>query len=787
MELYVKLLKITFLKAKDTKWIICVASFVIAMVSMLLMSASSIKESYLQAINQMPQYDFVLEDLNFEEKNKYSDINFWQDTVDDIGCSTNIFELEVPDSPFYFSVTGLMGNFQDIYNIDLQEGHYPENEKEIVVDSKFMDNMEEHYTIGDEITLFAFSVEKKKYFDITYKIVGIFGAKVSDGEEVYAFCTLEGAERLLEQTKANISYRVMVTASDVEQAVSYIRKDSENLKIQLNEAKLDISGEQETDGKGAVKVFQALGVMIGLVSGALLFNMLQVASVNRIQQIGMLRCLGLDKKQLYKSYLLNLLMYLLGAVLGGFLLSVLLEKTLGKWLFQHFVKGFNMSDYVELSFQVSIEAFAQAIALVAVIFALVYSMLLKKSLKYTPVEAVGFIEEGQSNIKVKSQKSDKINVVAFVGKRNLVRNKARTFYTAFTYFVTAILVLILCMVLCSVDLYDIDGLKKSNLFDYEFYDDSLECSLTTEMAENISALGAVATAECSRRQVYEFYEKEENVGTYNELVETRVYSDTLFNLICQENGLDYKGHEKEHYYLLLSENNTKEKQMVLYDTSKNKREIYINAVIEKDNYGAGLAVDGKCIIMNQTGADALFANPYCYNVVYIKSASKIECISQVKDYLAANQVQMIYSDLQQMTQDAKTQLGSIICVAIYLMICICAMTITNIICNINVNVQLRKREYGILIALGMTRKRVIRLLISEIVIIAEHMILLALPCALVVALFFISGAGQEISIVKVLTAAVIGGGMLYGLTYILCYIKGNHVFDKNVLVLLDKE
>ena len=226
---------------------------------------------------------------------------------------------------------------------------------------------------------------------------------------------------------------------------------------------------------------------------------------------------------------------------------------------------------------------------------------------------------------------------------------------------------------------------------------------------------------------------------------------------------------------------------MLYDTGKNKREIYINAVIEKDNYGAGLPLGGKCIIMNQAGADALFANPYCYNVVYIKSASKTECISQVKDYLAANQMQMIYSDLQQMTQDAKTQLGSIICVAIYLMICICAMTVTNIICNINVNVQLRKREYGILIALGMTRKRVIRLIISEIAIIAEYMILLAMPCALVVALFFISGAGQGVNIVRVLSAALMGGAMLYGLTYILCYIKGNHVFDKNVLLLLEKE
>lgn len=792
MKLYEKLLKITFFKAKDTKWIICVASFVIAMVSMLLTSANSIKESYLQAVNQMPQYDFVLENLNSEEKQMYVNRDFWGGTTEDITCSTNVFELDIPDSTFYFSVTGLTGNFEEVYSIDLQEGRYPEDEKEIVVDSKFIENSGGRYKIGDEIVLSIFSMEGKEYSNISYKIVGVFGAKTSAGAEVYAFCTLEGAERALNEGNIDTSYRVMVTAAGekqemVEKALACINeKDREQLEIRINETKLEMTGEQEIDGGGVVKVFQVLGILIGVVSGALLFNMLQVASGNKIQQIGMLRCLGLGKKQLYKSYLLNLILYLLGAMSGGFLLAMLLEKTLGKILFQRFLKGFSLSKYVELSFQPNLLSFVEAGSLVAIIFTIVYLVLLHKSLSCTPVEAVGYIGEGQVNIKVKSKKMDKINVVAFVGQRNLLRNKARTFYTAFTYFVTALLILTLSMVLCSVDLYDIDALKKSNLFDYEFYDDSLQCSLSSEMIEDISKLDSVARVECSRRQVYELYQKEENVGSYNEIIETRVYGDDLLKLICEENGLIYQGYESEPYYLVLANDNAEKRQMVLYDNNKNKMEIQINGVIEQDNY---CDYDGGTItlLMNQAGAEALFQDDYCYNVLYIKAESKVDCVEQVKAYLEANQVEMVYSDLQQMTQDAKTQLGSIICVAIYLMICICAMTITNIICNINVNVQLRKREYGILIALGMTRKKVIRLIISEIAVISEYMIILALPCALVAALFFISGVGREINILKVIGAAGIGGGVLYSLTYLLCYIKGNRVFDRNVLRLLDKE
>lgn len=293
MKLYEKLLKITFFKAKDTKWIICVAAFVIAMVSMLLTSANSIKLSYLQAVNQMPQYDFVLENLNSEQKQKYENKDFWGESIEDITCSTNVFELDIPDSTFYFSVTGLTGNFEEVYSVDLQEGRCPENDNEIVVDSKFIENSNDKYKIGDELVLSIFSMEETQYRNVSYEIVGIFGAKASSGSEVYAFCTLEGAQRALKKGNMDTSYRVMITAAGknqemLEKALSYIEaKDREQIGIRFNETRLEMNGEEETDGGGAVKVFQVLGILIGVVSGALLFNMLQVASGNKIQQIGL--------------------------------------------------------------------------------------------------------------------------------------------------------------------------------------------------------------------------------------------------------------------------------------------------------------------------------------------------------------------------------------------------------------------------------------------------------------------------------------------------------------------
>jgi putative ABC transport system permease protein len=793
MKLYVKLMKVTFFKAKDTKWIICVTSFIIAVVSMLMTMGSSITESYSQAVNQLPAYDFSLNNLNLEDKQKYDTLDFWEGAASNLACSTNAFEMVVADSPLYFSTIGLQGDFADVYRIELKEGHYPESDREIVVDNKFIENSDGRYKVGDEIVLSIFSMEDKSYYDVSYEIVGIMMSKSSGGEEVYAFLNLEGAERALAQGKIETSYRVMVTTEGktedgIERALECMDSDEmERLDVRMNTAKVDILDEQETsEGGDFDKVFRWLGVFIVVVSGALLFNMLQSSSTSKIQQIGMLRCLGLDKKQLYKAYILTLILYLLGALAGGALLSLFLEKTIGVFLFQRFMQGMNVSNYVEMSFHADVTTFAIAAVLVTFIFCIVYQILLRKSLKYTPMESLGYIGESTIQVKEQSAKIGKTNVVSFVGQRNLKRNKARTFYTAFTYFITALLIMTICMIIINVDLYDISALRKSNLFDYEFYEEENTSSVSSQMIEEIAQLDGVAEVDWARRQVYEFCRNKENAGTYNEEFETIVYSDNLLSRICKENGLSYEENENEPYYLLLSKAETKEDRIVMYDKEQKEIVLDINGTIGTDSYSDGL-VDGTIILMNQAGADVLFPEGYSCNVLYLKASLKESCVESVKGYLEEHQISMIYSDLKEEMQDAKTQLGAMTNVAIYLMICIGAMTITNIICNINVNVQLRKREYGILIALGMTRKNVIRLIISEIATISQYGILLAFPVAFIAAFGFCSGIGQDVNFGKLITVAVISGGALYGITYALCYCKGNRIFKKDVLRLMDKE
>ena len=65
--------------------------------------------------------------------------------------------------------------------------------------------------------------------------------------------------------------------------------------------------------------------------------------------------------------------------------------------------------------------------------------------------------------------------------------------------------------------------------------------------------------------------------------------------------------------------------------------------------------------------------------------------------------------------------------------------------------------------------------------------LLAVPIALYISVFFIIGLEQEIKIIKLVCIAGIGSVLLYALTYFMCYIKGNRVFDNNVLKLMKND
>lgn len=786
MNLYSKFLKIFFFKSKEAKWVVCVSAFVITIISVLMTSAGSIETSFSQALHETAQYDFSI-GCDAETLVKYNDINRWNGTVDHIACSTSVVEMDMIDSPFYFSVTGLSGDYKEIYRLDMTEGRYPEQENEIVVDSKFIDNLNGRYTVGDEITLFSPELDGTK--EITYKICGIFQTEHVAGSEVYAFCSLEGAMRAFSNAE-EMEYKLFVKASgdsedSVMKAVACVDQE-ESEQLSVNESRLNIYTDQESDSGSMIWMFRILGIFIGIVSAAVLYNMLQIALEHKNTEIGIVKSFGIRKGQLLSAYVLNLLLYLSFSMIIGLVMTILLEKTMGNFLFHQFMDGFALTEYVDFSMHFSLGAYFMSAAVVAVVFAFVYMQLIRKNMKMTPLEEIRGLDTINFKAKplVDEKKIEKANVVSFIGERNLSRNKGRTLYMAFSLFVSAMLILMVFMIVVNIDLYDMDMLEKGNRYDYEFYAVDSQCDISSEIISEICTLESVSEVTWGRRCVREFWTRKDQVGAGEEVIETRVYPDEIMERICRRNDMDYAAYRDGACCFLLG--NEQSEALTLYDSQRNEIPVSVDGILDKDIY-CDYSGQEICLVMNEKKAQELFVNGYFYNVLFIKAADKADCLSDVSGILERNQIEVAFNDLKENGDDAMTQLRSIVCVVIYILFCVSVMTIVNLICNVNINIQLRKREYGILIALGMRNAKIRKLVISEILIVMRFMLVCAGLFAILFSSFGIVMVDQEIHFVRSVCVAVGGSILLYYLTYAICYVCGKKVGTTDIKSLICNE
>ena len=112
------------------------------------------------------------------------------------------------------------------------------------------------------------------------------------------------------------------------------------------------------------------------------------------------------------------------------------------------------------------------------------------------------------------------------------------------------------------------------------------------------------------------------------------------------------------------------------------------------------------------------------------------------------------------------------------------MRLRNIICNININGDLRKSEYGILLAMGLNRKQIVNLMVYENLYMTRKALIISLPVSCCVSLFFISGLGQDINVLKLIFSMMAGSLLIYFITYAVCVIRGNLVFRQNIVGLI---
>lgn len=225
----------------------------------------------------------------------------------------------------------------------LVDGRFPEKKNEVIINEGLFELLRSDKKLAKTATnsneydvnlryIKEYLNDKKEHelFDETkrFKIVGIYKttkamAKASEGDGVYVYKDFEYPDRL-------VTYNGLIDLksgfnrvySKIEELA--LKLDSGALKMEANKT-LEIAKIENHDALGSFNTFDT-GTIIA--SAFIIFNVFNIMMKEIIKQIGLMRVIGMSKKQSLIVFVLkNLLVLIIGSLIG-FLGGYLLAKAL---------------------------------------------------------------------------------------------------------------------------------------------------------------------------------------------------------------------------------------------------------------------------------------------------------------------------------------------------------------------------------------------------------------------------------------------------------------------------
>ncbi len=771
---------------------------VVAMISVITAVGESVEESYDAAIGRLSQpweYRALFDDL--EDAERFADALYSHKPEVKSAINLNAqLEGGMSDLDYYVRIGGASGDLSASFNILLIEGVYPEENSDILIDNAYRTYVDPGCGIGDRITLKIFSPASGKNTDVSFRICGFFVTQHSEVTNMTAYIDIIPAMNLLAEDIENYTYSVSVKNTgdydEISDALTVLLeyfkdeygseyKSEWDERVIMNSKLFDLTGDKQNSGSVSL-VFVILGVFVGISSLFMFMNLFQMTYVDKVKKYGVIRSLGLDRKQMLISLFLDMLLYMLCGSGLGLIFYKIIEIFYGEIIIKSFLHGFDLG--VDVSWHFKPSTFIWSVLLIMLIIFLVDVSTMIRNMRMSPVEAIhytGDVGRIDSNTRLKK------NPVKAIGSRNIRRSKWRCIYTSVNLFLVTSLLCISGEVLSCMDPDENIIYTKSNLFDYEFFKDDGCTFLTAENIEYLCSLNCVTDLRVGRTTTHEFYPVAGQVIPESSHVQTRVYDDEIFERICSDNNLDIETKEKPVFLQLLNAENIPLSEVALRDASG--KEIIIDDIraIQADpfNLTTLAGADSLVLVMNETAGKQLLGD-YDVNYIYVASDNEHEAYDIITEYLGATGIDMYCTDLKDMTKVMRDSLRSMMSIGIYIMACLALMTLVNILCNIALNVRMRHREYGIIRALGMERKNIVRLIVYEVVSAGTVAVITAMIMSIPASSYLLYES-YGLNIPKQIFSGVVCGGGIYIAMYYLCTLIGNEQFSKSIVGLTRQE
>lgn len=642
-------------------------------------------------------------------------------------------------SMMYMDRTGM-----ELYKVKLKEGQLPQKENDIVVSKGILEALGQNGKIGDTITV-PYQILKDDGLDYTkekdFRICGFLADNESSKEQKQYTPLVSEAFLKAEIPVEQVKYRFLLqvngqkgnTTADYTETIQNIAR-----QFGISEDDMNINKEYLAANyvdPATIPVIVGIMLIVVLAGIITIYSVYYVSMNQRVREFGKLKAIGATKRQLRQIVLREGMGVALFAIPIGLLIGTVAVKVVLLQFVEH-AKDSNVliTEAYKVVAKGEVQLYYWWIYLLAIAVTLctVYLSLMKPmrmAAKVSEIEAMRY--QGGSKRQKSSRKGYQFLNIGRLTKRNLAENKKKSTITIVSMAVTGIFVMMVATVLsCAnpmesakssiVGQYEISPIVESGNKEhpeYEWAEVQKNNPLNEGLKQQIEELDGVERVDVFTALKVSGGPFEEKIGTEFINGVPEEYAEELKKGITEGNVTyeELKSGDKVildrallHWYPDIKVGD--KLKLNIHDGDNTfQKEIEVAAIGE---YGTGLT-NYNCLIMAKEGAEKLTIN---------NSSSYFQVIAD-KDYDEAleaslqaivdgsGRLQMRTWKNEYDTWENAIQMTRGACYAF--IIILAAISIMNLINTMINSVHVRKKELGMMQAIGMSDRQLMKMLQLE--------------------------------------------------------------------------
>ena len=608
---------------------------------------------------------------------------------------------------------------KNMANIKFEDGTMPEKENEIAIESGYLNLLNNGAKIGDKIKLSYESLSTGEIKEKEFILSGILQTSdISKAQKSYSAIISKSyfvSEEVDENTKYNVYINIVkpkkLTADEVKESILSIAKNMgiEEYDVRINTDYINASNPDPQVIAGGIIV----ALIIILSSMLVIYSIFYVSVINKVHEYGKLRAVGATKRQIRKiilreGFILSCISIPLGIAIGYLIGQVVILKAL------------KMDRYGVGGMNIFIAIGVAVITVISVLLSLLKPM--KMACNISPVEAMRYDGNDSKQKKRKGYEEINLKKITFA---NLSRNKKRTVITLLSLSLSGILFIVAstimnCMnpenmakdhslgdITVYLDNYDWNEDGSNNLYDIQANN-----PLGKEMCERLENIPGVKkiNMEKSAWASIDIGAGEKNLEDiqgfdkefYDELSEHLVEGEINKEVLESGEGLVYT-HPSYAKEIGIKVGSTQ--VITIYDGKDSyKKEFTVLALVD---------IGGASIRIPESVMDSLIKTDTTIRVGLEVKKDMLKSVEEEIKNITDNDEYLSYGTLEDSIETYKKSMA-ITSVLIYsLVIIIGVIGLMNLINTMITSIITRKRELGILQAIGLSDKQLVKMLQIE--------------------------------------------------------------------------